>query len=159
MTINVEKFKNLFQDILKNYPTLETDLDQNTATGDDADRFSAERDNLLQFKLKGRDSFYMKKVHEALGRIEDGTFGECMECGEDISSTRLNARPVATKCLHCKEEQERSEGHVLYAKRSHTHGKSLINNVEKLPIQNEEILKERVLQFNKSKLDMGASAL
>lgn len=159
MTINVENFKKLFQDIIKNYPRPQNELDQNTATGDDADRFSAERDNLLLFKLQGRDSFYLKKVKEALQRIEDGEFGECVECGEEISASRLSARPVATKCLQCKEEQERKEGHVLYQKRSHTHGKVLVNNIEKLPIQNEEILKERILKFNKSRIDNGASAI
>jgi DnaK suppressor protein len=126
---------------------------------ENADRFAAERENLLLFKLQGRDTFYLKKVREALQRIEDGEFGECQECGEMISENRLNARPVATRCMQCKEEQERGEGHLLYQKRSHTHGKTLVNKVEKLPIQNEEILKERILKFNKSRIDTGASAI
>lgn len=159
MTVDVKKFRNLFQDILKNYPTRQTELDTNTAKGDDADKFSAERDNLLQFKLQGRDSFYIKKVKEALQRIHEGEFGLCQECGEEISEARLNARPVATKCLHCKEEQERNEGHVLYHKRSHTHGKSLVTDIKNIPMKNEEILKENVFKLKNDRANAELSAL
>ena len=48
-------------------------------------------------------------VREALKRIDEGTFGECEECGEDIGQNRLLARPTATLCVSCKEEQERKE--------------------------------------------------
>jgi DnaK suppressor protein len=159
MSIDVERFKNLFENILENYQSTKLDVDQNTATGDTADRYSAERDNLLLFKLQGRDSFYIKKVKDALQRIADGTFGECQECGEMISKARLNARPVATRCLCCKEEQERGEGHVPYQRRSHTHGQTLVNNVAKLPIQDEEIMKEKLLSFNKQRTELDATAL
>ncbi len=159
MTVDVENFRNLFQDILKNYPGRQTELDTNTAKGDDADKFAAERDNLLQFKLQGRDSFYLKKVREALQRIHDGEFGLCLECGEEISEARLNARPVATKCLHCKEEQERGEGHVLYHKRSHTHGKSLVTDIKNIPIRSEEVPKENVFKLKNSRANAEANAL
>jgi DnaK suppressor protein len=46
------------------------------------------------------------KITEALERIEEGTFGICERCGEPISEKRLEARPVTTLCIKCKQEQE-----------------------------------------------------
>jgi DnaK suppressor protein len=66
-----------------------------------------ERDFLL--RLRDRESKLMVKIKEALERIENGTFGECEECGEEISLKRLRARPMATLCIHCKHEQEALE--------------------------------------------------
>ena len=40
-------------------------------------------------------------VKRALGRIEDGTYGECVRCGEDIAAARLEARPEASLCIDC----------------------------------------------------------
>jgi len=51
----------------------------------------------------------MLKIQEALQRIEDGTFGICEQCGCEISEGRLEARPVTTFCIECKEEQENKE--------------------------------------------------
>ena len=46
---------------------------------------------------------------KALAKIEDGSFGTCEECGEEISVKRLEARPETTLCIRCKEDQERME--------------------------------------------------
>ncbi|MEI8348248.1 MAG: TraR/DksA C4-type zinc finger protein [Pseudomonadota bacterium] len=94
--------------------------------GDEVDESNSERDNLLSFKLRGREDFLLKKIKAALQRIKEGSFGLCDECGEQIESSRLEARPTATSCLHCKEEQERAEGHIPYERKSHTLGKGLI---------------------------------
>lgn len=96
--------------------------------GDDVDRFNSDSTNLLLLKIKGRQNFYTKKIVDALNRIKDSTFGICEECGERIELSRLMCRPTATKCINCKEEEERTEQHIPYQKRSHTHGKSLIND-------------------------------
>ena len=66
-----------------------------------------ERDFLL--RLRDRESKLIVKIKEALERIENGTFGVCEECGEEISLKRLRARPMATLCIHCKHEQEALE--------------------------------------------------
>ncbi|TMB23658.1 MAG: conjugal transfer protein TraR, partial [Deltaproteobacteria bacterium] len=50
-----------------------------------------------------------KKIDDALARIENGTFGTCEICEEEISVKRLEARPVTTMCIRCKEEQEKQE--------------------------------------------------
>jgi len=49
------------------------------------------------------------KIKDALDRIEEGTYGICEVCGEDISQKRLEARPVATLCINCKRRQEAEE--------------------------------------------------
>ncbi len=50
-------------------------------------------------------------MDKALNKLEEGTFGECEECGSEIETKRLEARPVATLCIKCKEEQEFKEHH------------------------------------------------
>jgi len=68
---------------------------------------NVERDFML--RLRDRESKLIAKIKEALERIEDGTFGICEECGQQISVKRLRARPMATLCIDCKHEQEALE--------------------------------------------------
>jgi DnaK suppressor protein len=49
------------------------------------------------------------KIREAMQRMEDGTFGLCEVCGDDIGIDRLMARPVTTLCIECKRRQEANE--------------------------------------------------
>ncbi len=77
---------------------------------DEIDQAATDIDKEMRMRLCNRETLYLKKVEEALRRIEDGSFGECEECGEDIEFRRLEARPTATLCVSCKEEQERKEG-------------------------------------------------
>jgi DnaK suppressor protein len=76
---------------------------------DEIDLASAEYNQSMVFRLRDREKFLLKKIEKALARIEDGTFGICERCEEDITPKRLEARPVTTLCLRCKEEQERRE--------------------------------------------------
>lgn len=126
----IENFKNLFTQI-KNEQALKAkdlnDVFENLDNRDEVDLALEERERQLKLKLKGRDSFFLKKVVSALARIENGTFGDCEECGCEIEINRLYARPTATMCINCKEEQEKGEGHILYKNKSHTLGKEIIN--------------------------------
>jgi RNA polymerase-binding transcription factor DksA len=61
------------------------------------------------FRLRGREKVFLDKIEKALRKIEDGTFGVCEECAEEISVKRLEARPETTLCIRCKEDQERME--------------------------------------------------
>ena len=158
-TTDLEFFKNLFLDLIKYY-SQQSESPENlpTSKGDEIDRIVEDRDNLLRLKLQGRRNHYIKKLGLALIRIEEGIFGECEECGGDIEKKRLLARPTATYCITCKEDQEREENHILYDKKSHTLGRTFVNsNILTLPTQNEEILKEKVLEFNKKKINIGLS--
>jgi len=76
---------------------------------DEADLCRSEIDQNLQFRLRSRTDLYLKKIDAALGRIADGSFGECLGCGVTIDQERLKARPTTTLCIDCKEEQEKKE--------------------------------------------------
>ncbi len=76
---------------------------------DEIDQASTDMEQSMRMRLRSREMLYLKKVDEALKRIEDGTFGLCEDCGEDIEVRRLEARPTATLCVACKEEEERRE--------------------------------------------------
>ncbi len=57
--------------------------------------------------LMENDGGTLTQIETALERIEEGTYGQCEECGVKIPKSRLNAIPFATLCIHCAEEQER----------------------------------------------------
>ena len=76
---------------------------------DPNDRASVESDRSFELRLRGREQKLMEKIDEALSRIEDGTYGVCDECGEDITVKRLEARPVAKFCIDSKTKQEQRE--------------------------------------------------
>jgi DnaK suppressor protein len=76
---------------------------------DEMDLASSEYLQSFTFRLRGREKGLLDKIDRALVRIEDGTFGQCEECGEEIAVKRLEARPETTLCIKCKEDQERAE--------------------------------------------------
>ena len=76
---------------------------------DPTDRAALESDRNFLLRIRDRERKLLVKIQEALNRIDDGTFGTCQECGEEISESRLKARPVATLCVECKRMQEREE--------------------------------------------------
>lgn len=76
---------------------------------DPADRASLESDRNFLLRIRDRESKLIKKIKKTLARIENGTFGICEKCGEDISKKRLIARPVTTQCIDCKTKEEALE--------------------------------------------------
>lgn len=76
---------------------------------DPADRASAESDKAFALRLRDRERQLLRKIEEAIGRIEEGRYGICEECGEEISVARLKARPVTQLCIECKSKQEETE--------------------------------------------------
>jgi len=76
---------------------------------DTVDRSTLEADRNFLLRLRDRERKLIKKIDEALARIKEGDFGICEECGEEIDEGRLKARPVATMCISCKEDQEQKE--------------------------------------------------
>jgi len=73
---------------------------------DPTDRASWESDRNFLLRIRERERKLITKIREALERIEEGTFGICELCGEEISEQRLEVRPVTTLCIKCKQEQE-----------------------------------------------------
>jgi DnaK suppressor protein len=76
---------------------------------DEMDLASSEYLQSFTFRLRGREKSFLDKIEKALHKIEDGTFGRCEECDEEIQVKRLEARPETTLCIRCKEDQERVE--------------------------------------------------
>lgn len=76
---------------------------------DPTDRAALEADRNFMLRIRDREHKLIKKIKKALDRIENGTFGVCETCGEDISVARLKARPVTTQCIDCKTKEEAQE--------------------------------------------------
>ena len=76
---------------------------------DETDLAASEVNQNLVFKLRDRERQLLSKIDEAMSRIEDGSFGACAECEEPIEARRLEARPMSTLCIACKEKQEHRE--------------------------------------------------
>ncbi len=74
--------------------------------GDEAERASRESDNILELRTRDRYRRLLKKIDEAIKRIEDGSYGFCEETGEDIGLARLEARPIATLTVDAQERRE-----------------------------------------------------
>jgi len=87
---------------------LETVLHTERAA-DEIDSATADSSAALAKRLLERQNAYVKRIDIALKKIEEGTYGECEECGTMISPKRLLARPVALLCVMCKEKQEKEE--------------------------------------------------
>ena len=76
---------------------------------DPTDRASLEADRNFMLRIRDRESKLIKKIKKTLARIDNGTFGICEKCGEDIAIERLKARPVTTQCIDCKTKEEALE--------------------------------------------------
>ena len=99
----------LMQDIDR---TVHTMQDEATAFADPNDRASQESDIALELRNRDRERRLIKKIDEALGRIEEDDYGYCESCGVEIGLKRLEARPTATMCIDCKTLEEVRERQV-----------------------------------------------
>jgi DnaK suppressor protein len=63
----------------------------------------------IEFALIQMKAETLNKINEALSRLEEGTYGRCFECGEDIAQARLRALPFAVRCKDCEEAREMAQ--------------------------------------------------
>lgn len=89
-------------EVLTNRPDLE-------AFPDVSDQASAEVDQNFSMRIRDRERKLLKKIDEALERMNASTYGICERCGGDIPYKRLKARPVTTLCIECKTLEEKEE--------------------------------------------------
>ena len=73
---------------------------------DAAESSEADIQDEIEFALIQMKAETLNKIEEALRRLEEGTFGHCFECGEEISERRLRALPFAVRCKNCEEARE-----------------------------------------------------
>ncbi|MCP4934363.1 MAG: RNA polymerase-binding protein DksA [bacterium] len=105
-----KKLQEWRDDILKaNRDTLQYLHEDSSQYSDDADRASAETDKTLELRARDRQRKLICKIDEAIERIENGSYGYCMETGEPIGLKRLDARPIAVLSIEAQERHERKE--------------------------------------------------
>jgi len=89
--------------------TLQHLQEENVNHPDLADRASSETDRAIELRARDRQRKLIAKIDAALERIEEGTYGYCVETGDPISLKRLEARPIATLSIEAQERHERRE--------------------------------------------------
>lgn len=77
--------------------------------GDEADRASRESDHTLELRTRDRYRKLIRKIEQALERIDDGSYGYCEDTGDPIGLRRLEARPIATLTIDAQERREIKE--------------------------------------------------
>ena len=78
--------------------------------GDDAANTYARQ---MLLGMSERERGMLRENDQALDRIDDGSYGECEDCGEEIGEARLKAVPYATLCVECKADREGRAGGAL----------------------------------------------
>lgn len=89
--------------------TMAVTEEQEIREPDEVDQASTEYDQSFEYRMRDREKYLMRKIDKALQRLEEGEYDLCESCGNPIGFKRLLARPEATMCIACKEEQERQE--------------------------------------------------
>jgi DnaK suppressor protein len=93
--------------------TVQTMQVETTSFADPNDRASHESDRGLELRNRNREGKLIRKIEEAIARIDVGEYGYCTECGVEIGLKRLQARPTATLCIDCKTIEELRERQVV----------------------------------------------
>jgi DnaK suppressor protein len=76
---------------------------------DPIDRALSESSRTIELRKRDRERKLIQKIRKAIQKTEDGTYGICEICGDEITEDRLEVRPETTLCISCKEEQEQVE--------------------------------------------------
>lgn len=110
----LRKFRKLLEEMKEKIMSdvEQTLTEMTTQTGnipDPNDRATVESDRNFELRIRDRERKLMNKIDEAIARIDEGEYGICESCGEDIAVKRLEARPVAKYCIDCKTRQEQQE--------------------------------------------------
>jgi DnaK suppressor protein len=110
----LEHFKNILngwkRDLMEEVDRTVSHMKDEAANFPDPnDRATQEEEFSLELRTRDRERKLIRKIDEALKRVEDGSYGYCLETGEEIGVKRLEARPVATLTIEAQERRERRE--------------------------------------------------
>ena len=113
-TERLEFFKGILQERLERLlaeagETLGDLTEDKEALADAMDIATMESNRDFQLRIRDRERVYIRKIQQALQQIDEGEYGYCTVCGEEIGEQRLIARIVATHCIDCKTEAEQLE--------------------------------------------------
>lgn len=109
---NVNRYKELLEkkrdELLAAAPVRTPATEPGSKSGDWIDQSSQESDLHVRLALKQTDSKLLRAIEEAIHRIDQGTYGICMECESEIAPARLEAVPWTRVCIECKAKQQQS---------------------------------------------------
>ena len=97
------------QEIFDNASHTSEHLREHEAEPDVADQATIEEENALELRTRDRERKLLRKIEEALKRIDDGSYGYCEETGEAIGIPRLLARPTATLTIDAQSRREQKQ--------------------------------------------------
>lgn len=110
------KYESIRQDLMRQRAALLaeagavlTNRQDHVPSSDLTDQAQVEVDRNFELRLKEREQKLLKKIDKAVERIDNGSFGICHGCGNEIPLPRLQARPVTDLCIECKTRQEQDE--------------------------------------------------
>jgi DnaK suppressor protein len=106
-----ERRREIMDQVQEKIRDVRTESPNNPATGvlDAVESSEADIQGEIEFALIQMKAETLNKIEEALRRLEEGTFGYCFECGEEISERRLRALPFAVRCKDCEEARETAQ--------------------------------------------------
>jgi len=103
------QLRTMQQEILENASHTSEHLREHVAEPDVADQATIEEENALELRTRDRERKLLRKIEEALKRIDDGSYGYCEETGEAIGILRLLARPTATLTVEAQSRREQKQ--------------------------------------------------
>src|SRR6058998_3430534 len=107
---SVSKYRDILakkkEEILAAAPARTPAAEPGSRSGDWIDQSSQENDLHVRLALKQTDSKLLRAIEEAIYRIDQGTYGICMECENEIAPARLGAVPWTRVCIECKAKQQ-----------------------------------------------------
>ncbi len=101
-----QRLQDMEKELLANAGETTEHLRETVVVPDPADRATIEEEHALELRTRDRERKLLKKVEQALARIESGDYGWCEETGEPIGVSRLIARPTANLSLEAQERRE-----------------------------------------------------
>jgi DnaK suppressor protein len=100
------RLRQMEQDILRNAGETTEHLRETVVVPDPADRATIEEEHALELRTRDRERKLLKKIQQAVVRVDEGDYGYCEETGEPIGLGRLLARPTATLSLEAQQRRE-----------------------------------------------------
>jgi DnaK suppressor protein len=109
--LDVKKYRDILEakrnEILAAQPARTPASEPGSRSGDWIDHSSQESDLHVRLALKQTDTKVLRSIEEAILRIDQGTYGICLECENEIAAVRLDAVPWTRVCIECKEKQSK----------------------------------------------------
>src|SRR5258705_3081229 len=107
---NLQKYRDILEakrdELQHSEPARTPATEPGSKSGDWIDQSSQENDLHVRLALKQTDSKLLRAIEEAIHRIDQGTYGICMDCENEIAPARLRAVPWTRVCINCKEKQQ-----------------------------------------------------